>query len=1523
MGVRARRSVNSAPPGSRFRGNDDEPAREIKLDKTLSSNQKRETGSQKPNMFPLSPAQRRLWVLDRMEGPSTTYSMPAAYWLEGSLDREALGRALEALAERHEPLRTVFAEVDGEPRQVVRPTGFSLEEVDLRKEADPEEALRRETAARMAEPFDLGEGPLFRAVLFRSGRNVWVLFLNLHHIVTDGWSFHIMAREVLALYHAYSSGGASPLPPLPLQYRDYAARQQELLASAEVGPHRDYWLEKLGGEIPVLQIPLDHPRPPSRTYRGKTLTFPWPSSDAEALARFNRDRSASPFITLLALLKVFLYRVAEQEDIVVGTPVAGRLHPDWEGLVGFFANTLALRDRLRGSDSFDEVLAGVRETVLDAYDHQVYPFDRLVSECDVRREVNRHPFFDVMMVFREEEGGKVQLGSLTVAEYPLESPVSRFDLVFQFVRTADGNSGREARRGRASSPTLRLDIVWSTDLFEEETVRRLAACFETLSRNALAAPEKPVDELEMLPPSERAKVLESFNDTARPYPRDRTLADLFQEQVRRTPDAEAILADSRRLTYGELDTLSSGLACYLRDELEVEEEQPVGVMLDRSLENVAGLLGILKAGGAYLPLDPAYPEERLRYMLEDSGCRVVLTDGEYAPVARSAGVRQVVDVEDEEIGWKTAPLPVSPSRTSVPASLAYIVYTSGSTGKPKGVMVEHRGFVNMILDQIRVFGIRPSDRVLQFSSPSFDASLSEIFMTLLSGAALVPVGSEIIKDPSVLLEFMDRWKVTAATLPPVYLNALQRKGLESLRVLVTAGEPANVGDALHYSRRKACFNAYGPTEYSVCATICRVDPDKTYGGSIPIGKPIANTSIYIVNGAFKPVPVGVAGEICIGGDGLARGYLDRPELTEDKFVPNPFGVSGKGEERLYRTGDLGRWLPDGDVEFLGRLDHQVKIRGYRVELGEIEARLLEHPRVRDAVVIPRRRGEGPRELVAYAVVDSRTGMAALRSHLSRSLPGYMIPARFVFLDRLPATPNGKVDRKALPDPERVQEGSRAGHVPPSTPLQEKVAAIWGEVLGARRPGLDDHFFERGGDSLQAVRVAALLSSALEANISPRLLFSNPVLEDFCREAEKLSHGPALAKTREKARRHSDEGQRTETDWEAEAALDEEIHPRASLSSTPPSMSSARRVFLTGATGFVGAFLLEELLKRTRAEVSCLIRADNPQKAQERIKSNLDAYGLWHESFRKRLVPVCGDLAAPLLGLSPEKYRELARSMDVIYHNGAWLHFIHPYEALKPANVAGTEEVLRLACLEKVQPVHFVSTLSVFSSLDGRSGPVKETGPPSSPEGLDGGYARSKWVAERKVLEARRRGLPVNIYRPGRVTGHGRTGVSNTDDLFCRMTKGFIQLGIAPDLPDLEDMTPVDYLARALVHVSLHPRWTGGIFHLVNPRPMPLKELIQWTRSRGYPLTPVPAAEWREELLTRLEKSPENALYPFLPLFREALSTGTAPRFDCGNTLQALEGTGIVCPPVDGRLLAVYFDYFARTGFLDRPQRQER
>ncbi|MFB0619622.1 amino acid adenylation domain-containing protein [Streptomyces sp. AGS-58] len=1030
-------------------------------------------------------SQQRLWFLTQMRGAGEAYHIPLAFELRGPLDRGALTRALDALADRHEALRTRLVAVAGEVLQQVDPPGqgFTLRVHDLTGRPDAEAGLAALRQREATAPFDLARGPLFRGRLVVLAADRHVLLVTAHHIVSDGWSTGVFTRELGALYAAFREGRDDPLPPLPVRYADWAAWQRQQLSEDAAARQAAYWSEALAGAPALLDLPTDRPRPAHQDYRGAQLHLEFDAELTAALRALSRRHGTTLFMTLLTGWALVLSRSSGQTDLVIGTPTAHRSRTEFEGLIGFFVNSLALRVDLSGDPSVAELLKRVRGVTLSALTHQDLPFERVVELVNPARSTAHTPLFQVMFAWQNTEGGEPALPGLGVT--PLDAPctAAKFDLALSLGE----------RDGRVVGT-----LDYACALFDTETVERHCRQLRRVLTQMAAEPQRSVTSLELLSPQERAQLLDGWNDSARdvcaaPFPA------LFEEQVRRSPEAVAVEFGPLSLSYGELNARANRLARRLTG-LGVGPERVVAVALPRSVEWLVAILAVMKAGGAYLPVDPDYPAERIAYMLHDAEPACVLTDAATAPAlpgtstplvltgtgadtgtatATAAGPGETTDLTDAERG---APLR--------PHCAAYVIYTSGSTGRPKGVVVTHEGIAALSASQTERLGVTSDSRVLQFASPSFDAATWEVCMALLTGARLVMAPADELLPGEGLAGVVRRHAVTHATLPPAALAVLPAGALPDGMTLVVAGEacpPALVGQ---WSAGRRMINAYGPTETTVCATMSGPLSEAV---TPPIGTPVAGTRVYVLDAQLRPVPPGVRGELYVAGAGLARGYLNRPGLTAQRFVADPYGPPGT---RMYRTGDLARWRADGQLEFAGRADHQVKVRGFRVEPGEVEAALLRQPGVLEAVVLADSDGTGETRLIA----GIGRGEAAprpvgeWRAALARLLPGHMIPQLFLELPRLPRTAHGKTDREALLRRARTAGPAQVNTSTPRDHTELALYRIWRRLLLHADIGIHDDFFDLGGTSISAIKLAHAVREEFGETLPLRDIMLHPTIE---------------------------------------------------------------------------------------------------------------------------------------------------------------------------------------------------------------------------------------------------------------------------------------------------------------------------------------------------------------------------------------------------------------------------------------------
>lgn len=1041
------------------------------------------------NLFSTSIDQERLWFIEQLQPGNSAYNIFSASRIKGPLDARLMERVVKELIARHEVLRTTFTVVDEQPMQVIHPqVEFTLTPVDLGAWPEEEregEALRLVTED-FARPFDLERGPLFRIGLLRLASDDHVLHVNMHHTVTDRWSGAIFERETGALYEAFARGEPSPLPALPIQYADYALWQRERAEGEIYREQAAYWSRRLAGAPFVLEVPTDYPRPPIQNFRGARVYARYPLRLLDALRELSRREGVTTFTLALAAYKALLYRYTGQETVLVGSTFANRERPELQNMVGYLLNLIVLSTDVSGDPTFREQLRRERETVLGGFANQDLPFGKLVQALRPTQDASRNPIVQHSLIYLDfPELTVMETLGLSARHLDIDNGASRFDMTLAMTETPRG---------------YEVDIEYPTDLYRRERIERMTKHLENILEAVVVNPELRLSQLPLLDEDEARGLLVEWNDTAFDYPRDACIHELFEAQAARTPDAVALVSEDERLTYRELNEQANRVARRLREE-GVERGTLVGLCVERSARMVTGLLAVLKAGGAYVPLDERFPRERLSFMLEDADVRVLLTEERLLGRLPPHGARAVcLDAERDEVGGRDA---ANLGVAVASGQRAYVIYTSGSTGRPKGVEVSHRAAVNLLNAVRRQTSFGAADTLLAVSTLSFDIAATEIYMPLISGARVHLAGREAVADGARLAKLLESSGATVMQATPAtwrMLFAADWRGDARLKVFST-GEALD--RPLANQLLESCgevWNLYGPTETTIYSAVLRIS---SADGPVPIGSPIANTRFYVLDRLMNPMPVGLYGELWIGGDGLAQGYLNRPGLTAEKFVPDPFG--GEPGARLYRTGDLVRYLEDGSLEFGGRLDYQVKVRGFRIELGEVEAALSRHPRARAAVAVAREDRPGEQRLVAYVVGDEARvpTPGEWRAFLRESLPEYMIPSLFVRLDELPLLPNGKVNRRALPAPDASRPELRRAFVAPGTPTEAKLVEIWMNVLTLKRVGIHDNFFELGGDSILATRLVSRVRRAFGVELPLRELFWKSTVGELAALVEEL------------------------------------------------------------------------------------------------------------------------------------------------------------------------------------------------------------------------------------------------------------------------------------------------------------------------------------------------------------------------------------------------------------------------------------
>nr|WP_283236053.1 non-ribosomal peptide synthetase [Rhodococcus zopfii] len=1449
----------------------------------------------RPDRIPLSAAQSRMWFLNRFDPGSAAYNIPIAIRMSGVLDVPALQLAVDDVVARHEVLRTVYPEVDGTGVQDVLPPEHARLVLDV--ENVSEAGILARVAELISTGFDVTAAVPVRAALLRIGADDHVFVFVAHHIAADGFSIAPLTRDVVAAYAARSQGGTPTWAPLPVQYADYTLWQRDVLGD-ETDPQSllarqlGYWTEALSGVPDEVTLPTDRPRPVALSHRGATHRFTVPADVRAGIDRLAAERGSTPFMVVHAALALLLARLSGSDDVTVGAPVAGRGEAALDDLVGMFVNTLVLRTPVVADETFADLLARARKTDLGAFGNADVPFERLVEALDVERSTSRNPLFQVALVFQNQPVAAFDLGGLRLAAVEFDDGVSRFDL--QVTVTGTGAGGQYG-----------VDLTYATDLFDEATVVAFAERFGRVLAAVTADPAIVVGDVEVLAASERAALV----GTARAgtvvtrAPRGRawtsTLPALIAEAVAKNPDGVAVTFGDRALTYRELDEQSSRLARLLLGR-GIGASDLVAIAVPRSIESVLAVWAVAKTGAGFVPVDVKYPADRVAHMIDDSGVVLGLTLSAHVD-GLSDGVDWLV-LDDEDVrsrcaGKSGAPVTYrdlpAPIRSS---QVAYVIYTSGSTGRPKGVSVTHAGLHNFCVEQYERYAPTERSRVLHVASPSFDASVLELLLVLGAAATMV-ISPPDVFGGSALEELIRRESVTHAFITPTVLASMDPAGLDSLQHLVAGGEAVSADIVEKWSPGRSLYNGYGPTETTIMSNIS--DP-MVPGAPVTIGGPIRGMRELVLDGRLRPVPAGVPGELYIAGVQLARGYHERRGLTAERFVADPFGVPG---DRMYRTGDVVTWTADGEIAYIGRSDFQVKIRGLRIELGEIDAALSAHPDVDVAATLAvEAGGSASAQLVGYVlpVAGAEIDPAELKEFVARSVPSHMIPSAIVVLDELPLTPVGKLDRRALPAPVFETREFRA----PVTPIELAVAAVFAEILGTERVGLDDDFFELGGHSLLVIKVINRLRDLTGLEVGVQELFDHPQVEDLARSIDPQSSGSDVASFAEHVRLAAD----------------------ITAEGTQPPRVEPEVVLLTGATGFLGSHLVRELLDRTDAEVWCLVRAESPDHGRTRIEESMRRFGSWPDTGTDRIVAVPGDLGRDRLGLSEERFADLAERVDAIVHNGARVNHIETYSRLHRPNVLATEELLRLASTVRLKPLHFVSTGSVLTDeaalAAGRPYVAGEDDLLEAERVGGSGYVQSKWVGEAVVRLAGERGVPVSIYRPGLITGDVVTGACGSDDAFWNMVRAIVALQKIPDIATgTVPMVPVNYVARALVQLATDPETWGGTYHLVPQRRVPMAELETQLRAHGFDLQTVTVPEFGEALFTTAEKlsaaGDDSLMRAMLVSGQFATGLAEIETFSDEKTRAHLDGTGVDCPVVDAEVLRRYVDYYTRTGFFRR------
>ncbi len=1343
---------------------------------------------------PVSSVQKRLYIVEGMEGPSNAYNIPYAIRITGNLDRLRFSEAVDAMIERHDSLRTSFEAAGGEPVQVVH---GSVRLKKIFQEAPG--GLTDEMIAELIKPFDLGRAPLLRVKLFKTGPDEHIFFVNFHHIIFDGMSLEIFMRELFEIYE-----GRGPLEPAP-QYGEFCEWQKRFLASPAVAEQENAWLEMFAGDLPTLNMPADFKRPPKPESAAGHFEFMAEPELAARIKSLAASTGNTIYTVVLAALNALLARYSSQEDIIVGTPLLGRPTLDSQKMIGMFVNTMPVRSRPAPDKKFADFLNEVRSSFLTVIDNQDYQLDALIEKLGVKRAGGHNPLFDVVFVYQTSQGMKdMAYGELMVRPAEVHSGAAKFDLTLQ------------AFEGEES---LRFDLEYRKCLFREDTARRMAAhlinILDEVSRDAGLA----LKDIELMSPAERKTVLYDFNATAMDYPKDKTFVDIFDEQAERTPDKKAVVYLGKSMTYRELKTKSEIVASKLR-ELGVSRDDIVGIMVDRSLEMFVGAVGVLKSGAAFMPIDTKYPADRIEFMLADSKSKALVTQKHLLGGAKYDGPALALD---DEALYTGAPAAAAPFKNiSRPNDLAYVIYTSGSTGQPKGALIEHHSLLNFSFWYKASHAITEADALAKHASFGFDASIMEVFPPLIAGAEVHIISEDIKLSLNELNDYFEKNRIRGAffttQLAEQYNENFDSK---TLRYIDAGGEKLRTFTKRSYTLN----NGYGPTECTVYTTFFPVD--RNYD-NIPIGKPLANTRLYVLDRHGKLLPAGIPGELCVAGECVGRGYLGRPELTAEKFPADPFYPG----EKMYRTGDLVRWLPDGNIEYLGRIDFQVKLRGFRIELGEIEVAMQKHEDIEKAVVIAKDDEHGNKYLCAFYTSKRDITEQQLREYLAGFLANYMIPSQMIRLDEMPVNASGKIDRKAVAAIE-VESRPAAERIMPSSEREEKIARAWRDVLGLKEVGVNENFFDIGGHSLKAVTLAAKLQQDYEVTVND--IFKYQTIGAL---AKNISEKKGTLYSRL-------EGLKTDVP-EAEERLQKFISsPEALAQKAAYDARSAEldavdiqerenyaAVMLTGATGYLGIYMLHDLIKGWKCDIYLPVRGKTPGDALRRVNEKYRYYfgAELRPNELARVKILCADLEKERLGLDEATYAEACEKVDAVIHSAANVKHYGRYEDFYGPNVKAVENLLEFAATGRKKDFNHISTISVImGSIEGRDCALFTEDCLDMGQKSDNLYVATKLEAEKIVVTAREKlGLKTSIFRVGNIAFNSKTGLLQQnveENAFSVTVKSFVNLGVVPETADENELSFVDATSASVLELFDRKNFHDMTFHCQNHIRVKLSELL--------------------------------------------------------------------------------------------------
>lgn len=1439
------------------------------------------------SVIPLTYAQQRLWFIQQLNMNNIAYNMFTPFRVSGKIDINAFNKAINAVIKRYEILRTIFVVEEGIPVQkVLDELVIHTEQKDFTQLLDNNKEIAFKWIIDQTKvPFDLSKGPLVKCFLAQIDEENDYLLLLLHHIIADGWSMNILYKELEEYYNGFIENREVVFDKPKIQYSDYAIWLQNNYKKENLEESMKYWIQKIPKDIEPLKLPLDFKRPSGVTYEGKLERIIIPEDTLKRLKDLRKlDESVSLYMIIVASFRCFLYLYSGQKDIIIGSALANRNRVEIKNLIGYFANMVGLYTKLEGDDSFLELLLREKETCIESYENQDVPFEYIIDELKIKRELSRNPLFQAAITYQNVAKDSAHFGKSKAEIVDIQRDASMFDILLMMYNRNSSLDGW---------------VEYSTALFSKETIQRFVKQYiyliDIVSRN----PNIKLNEISLNSIDEYNKIIYEWNKTEKEYSGNLCLHQLFEKKVLTNRDNIAVSFQGKVLTYGQLNKKANQMARFIQKQASYQKGACIGICMERGFEMIVGLLAIEKLGCTYVPIDPKYPIDRICYITEDCNIKFIITQEKF--LNKLQVMKQDLFAVDHRTAEYEKESGENLNETTCSSQLAYIIYTSGTTGTPKGVQIAHKTVINLIEWVNTSFHVSQSDRLLFVTSVCFDLSVYDIFGILAAGGCIVIPEQEQLSRPEEIIEIIDKEKITFWDSAPATLVQLanlfhlkEKPKNSSLRLVFLSGDwiPVDLPERItgRYDNAKV-ISLGGATEATIWSNFYPIETVDTHWKSIPYGKPISNAKYYILNEKLIPCPIGVEGDLYIGGDCLALGYQNKEELTKEKFIDNPY----EENKKMYATGDRARFYPDGNIEFIGRKDSQVKIRGYRIELDEIKTVLYNYEHIKSAVVIAKEIRKNDKEIVAFVVLDRELSVLEreLKEYLASKLPTYMIPTLFVQLEKLPMTDNGKLDTKQLENLDIVM--NLEDKVNPETKMEEDILRIWIEILGNDNIGVETNFFEAGGHSLLVTQVIVKIQEELNLEVSVKDVFIAPTV----RSLVQLILGNTV--------------QKDTSEMLQDTVLDVE------LATEEVAAEIVKNVLLTGCTGFIGRFLLYELLTATDYTVYCMLRGQSKEQARQRLIQMMQHNQLWDEAFTSKIEVVQGDLTKENFGLSDEEFMELAKKIDVIYNNGAVANYLGHYDTLKVPNVYGTRQIIKLAATYKIKPIHHSSTLTIFNA-DAYRSITEDTTIDEEQHEYFPGYFASKWVAEKLIQQARELGITCNIYRFGLMTGDTKLGRYDQNQWMYQMLKGFIMLGYGFNkMPDFNHaVMPIDIAVKTVVGLSKCEDLNNQNFFICNPNRIPVQNLIEvYNKYAKKPVEIIDFFDWMRKAEEYISEGNQLIIYYFVQhlagFTREEISEYINDKVRMLNiqsekTQNAMQKNGIDMPILNESLIKTYLEY---------------